>query len=480
MSRRGPEIDFNPLLEKVQRDISFLSYLGLHQYAKQQKLIGRSRPMITKDMDFVMQRRLNFRLLVACIQQIVGRTHYDHGNRIEQVNYVNVGNYAQLRLYGLLDREMFALDTDADTTLTGWWPGQLNHTDVEVLGSPASIDTMTEQLSYNARATIEIGGETFLDHMRTALRFINMNPEITPHSQRDPRNRMRVKNLSLNLQLIETRPYETNLATRRRMTAQTGTNINVGFVDVPCHIERLLHFRDTVWPWVQRLSTPEAKEAFKYVKQNYPGMQAITIKIREIRTSVQETLRREREADEAREERERAQAQLRERLITTYGEPVPEEERAVDDTVITMGDVQEGLEDTIAQIGEELPRGYHGRELEPPGVAFDRRIEENRAERARVYAAQDIHLGNGLIAPRIVIDEDEPYDTHVLANFEDEDAEHPPPDTPEFGYVEQNGNVVVLPVPDVHDGMDDTTQEQVNDIATRLRIALGMDPEDLE
>ncbi|MCK5291833.1 MAG: hypothetical protein KAR39_07445 [Thermoplasmata archaeon] len=421
MSRKGPEIDFNPLLEKVQRDISFLSYLGLHQYAKQQRLIGRSRPMITKDMDFVMQRRLNFRLLVACIQQIVGRTHYDHGNRIEQVNYVNVGNYAQLRLYGLLDREMYALDTDADTTLTGWWPGQLNRIDVELLSSPASMDTIEEQLSYNTRATIEIGGETFLKHMRDALRFIVDQGEIAPHSQRDPRNRMRIKNLSLNLQLIETRPYETNRTTRH-LPAGPHTGAMVGFVDVPCHIERLLHFRDTVWPWVQRLSTPEAKEAFKYVKQNYPGMQAVTIKIREIRSSVQETQRREREAEAARAEREVAQAQLRERLVNTYGEPDPQDE------------------DNDGPQIEHVP-GVHGGELTVP---------------------------YGQIPPP------EP----IEAEFIRERNPIPLPDTPEFGYIEQEGGTVVLPVPDVHHGMDETIAEQANDITDRIRRALGMEEEE--
>lgn len=344
MSRsKGPEINFNPLIEKVQCDISFLSYLGLHQYAKQQKLIGRSRPMITKDMDSVKQRRLNFRLLVACIQQIVGMTHYDHNGRLEQINYVNVGNYAQLRLYGLLDRRMFALDTDKETTLTGWWPNQLSHNDAELLSSNAGMDTIQEHLSYNARAILEIGGDTFTEHLRAALQYLPDGGYVEPHSQRDPRNKMRVKNLSLNLQLIEDRPYRnlTQAPAQRNAFVRHGTDS----IDVPCHIERLLNFRDILWPWVQTLSTPPARKAFTYVRDNFPGMQAVQIKIREVRNSAMETERREREAEEAREEREQAQTQLRERLVATYGEGP-----------VIAADPEEGPPDTdmhVHQLGDD-------------------------------------------------------------------------------------------------------------------------------
>lgn len=403
MSRRGPSIDFNPLLEQVQRDISFLSYLGLHQYAKGQKLIGRSRPMITKDMDFVKQRRLNFRLLVACIQQIVGRTHFDHNGRVEQINYVNVGNYAQLRLYGLLDRDMYALDTTADATLTGWWPSQLSYNDTELLGSTASMDTIEEQLSYNARATLEVGGHTFVDHMRRAFRFIPDDlTHMAPHSQRDPRNRMRVKNLSLNLQLIESRSY--NRGTTHIQTLDPGRNIPAGttpgFVDVPCHIERLLHFRDVLWPWIQTLSTPEAREAFGYVKENYPGVQAVQVKIREIRNSVMEIQRREREAEDEQARRETAQAQLRDRLVATYGEPDPQNE------------------DNDGPQIEHVP-GTHGMELEEPGAAFQRHIERNRVEQdeAHTHIVPDVHHG-----AVDILDPDEPYHTHVHADFVQENV----------------------------------------------------------
>ncbi len=440
MSRRGPSIDFNPLLEQVQRDISFLSYLGLHQYAKGQKLIGRSRPMITKDMDFVKQRRLNFRLLVACIQQIVGRTHFDHNGRVEQINYVNVGNYAQLRLYGLLDRDMYALDTTTDSTLTGWWPSQLSYNDTELLGSTASMDTIEEQLSYNARATLEVGGHTFVDHMRRAFRFIPDDlTHMAPHSQRDPRNRMRVKNLSLNLQLIESRSYNTGSA--HIQTLNPGRDVlrgtTPGFVDVPCHIERLLHFRDVLWPWIQALSTPEAREAFGYVKENYPGVQAVQVKTREIRNSVMEIQRREREADDERAQRETDQAQLRDRLVATYGEPVAQE---INDEQVAEDDVQ------TAETGDP-PRGYHGGELAVP---------------------------YGRIPPP------EP----VEAEFIEEDAEQTPPDAPDFGFIEQDG-VVVLPVPDVHHGTVVTEGNQVEppitdivDLRARLREYLETEGEE--
>lgn len=321
MSRRkGPEINFNPLLGQVQCDISFLCYLGLHQYAKENKLIGRSRPMITKELDLTKQRRLNFRLLVACIQQIVGSTHITHGEREEQINYVNVGNYAQLRLYGLLDRDIFAIDTGPTSSLTGYWPHQLAHEDVRLLKQQAEIDTLLESLSYNVRAILEIGGPMFVEHLRNALSYIPEELiELSPHQQRHPKERMRVKNLSLNLQLVESRPY-------RYLTPQPGPDRfapvahQPGFVDVPCHIERLLYFKHTLWPWVQELAKPEAREAFKYVSDNFPSMPAIQLKITKIRQSTAEQERREREAEEAQEEREQAQARLRERLTATYGD----------------------------------------------------------------------------------------------------------------------------------------------------------------
>jgi hypothetical protein len=68
----------------------------------------------------------------------------------------------------------------------------------------------------------------------------------------------------------------------------------------------------------------------------------------------------------------------------------------------------------------------------------------------------------------------------LVAEFVEEDAEQTPPDAPEFGHIEQDGDavVVVLPVPDVHLGMDRIIAEQAEDITDRLRRVLGTTEEE--
>ena len=402
MSRKGPAIDFNPLLQEVRSNINFLCYLGLHQYAKQHKLIGRSRPMITKELDNTMQRRLNFRLIVACIQQIIGETHLTHGEREEQINYVNVGNYAQLRLYGLLDRDVFAIDTSKTSSLTGYWPHQFGSDDIEALKQQAEIGTIFDDLSYNVRAIIEIGGDIFTKHLRDALSYIpDELIDLKPHQQRHPRERMRVKNLSLNLQLVETRPYRHLTQPARDLDPARRHPVErmPGFIDVPCHIERLLYFKDTLWPWVQELSKPEAREAFGYVSENFPGMQAIQVKIAKIRQSAAEQERREREVETAREEREQAQALLRERLIATYGEDAV---RDVDDErVAAMVDQAEDaplhrhtghLPDLIAvdEVDERFEAPPHRHAIEG---TFVHEGVQREIEGPRTVVLPDVHHG---------------------------------------------------------------------------------------
>jgi len=102
MSNRRTHFDLGPMVGKVQKDIINLCYLGLHQHAKENKLIGRSRPLLNDDMTPYYIRRLFFRLTVACVQQMIGSVNWDHGGTPQQVNYINVGGYKVLRLYGCL------------------------------------------------------------------------------------------------------------------------------------------------------------------------------------------------------------------------------------------------------------------------------------------------------------------------------------------------------------------------------------------
>jgi hypothetical protein len=332
-------IDFNPLLKKVQTDISLLCYLGLHQYAKENNLIGRSRPMITPELDFVKQKRLNFRLMVACLQQIIGSKTMDHRGVIEQVNYVNVGEYSIMRLYGLFDKEMFAVYTDEDKCYTGWWPQQVDARDYEPLRSPAPLETITGDLGYNTRAMLEVGGGIFAGKLREAIRLIpNELWDFVPHQQRDPRNRMNVKNIAVQLKLVETKHYRT--FHQRRTTGLTYAHDSMhDMFNVPTHIEQLLHFRHVLWPWIQVLRTDQARDAFSYIAQNYPSVPAVQMKMRQIRESAQERERLARLQQERQEQQERDREQLRERLLAVYGDRQhdTEEEAVEGEPVFEMG-----------------------------------------------------------------------------------------------------------------------------------------------
>jgi hypothetical protein len=316
MSSRGINLDFNPLLKKVQTDINFLCYLGLHQYAKENNLIGRSRPMITPELSFVKQKRLNFRLMVACLQQVIGSKTMEHNGRIEQVNYVNVGEYSTMRLYGLLDKDMFAVYTEEDRCYTGWWPQQLDSRDWDPLRSPAPIDVLMPDLNYNTRAMIEVGGNIFAEKLRSAIRLIPREVDgFQPHQQRDPKNRLDVRNIAVNLKLIEHKHHRTHY----RATGLAREHIQDA-VKVPTHIEQLLHFRHVLWPWIQTLQTQEARDAFTYVAQNFPSVHAVQMKIRQIRESQQERERLMRLQQERAQEQEQAREDLRDRLLAIYGE----------------------------------------------------------------------------------------------------------------------------------------------------------------
>jgi len=359
MSSRGPEINFNPLLNKVQNDINILCYLGLHQYAKEHQLIGRSRPMITKELSFVKQKRLNFRLMVACIQQIVGTKTLMHGEREEQINYVNVGEYSMLRLYGLLDKDMFAVYTNDRNCYTGYWPHCLSYADLELLNSQRPLKAFEQDLTYNTRATMEVGGHLFTTHLRNAIKAIPRELiEFVPHQQRDPRNRMNVKNIAVPLQLVTMKHYHSMLDTRLTRRGRP-----VGYKDdavfIPSHIEQILHFRHVLWPWIQKLQDPGTRESFIYVANNFPSVHAINTKARGIRESQAERERRREAQAEADRQRREAQEQLRERLLATYGdrrehvpEPENEEERVVlfDDIHVGLPRQGDNLQDRILQL----------------------------------------------------------------------------------------------------------------------------------
>lgn len=429
MSRRGPSIDFNPLLVKVQNDINFLCYLGLHQYAKEHKLIGRSRPMITTDLDFMMQKRLNFRLVVACIQQIVGGKTFFHGGREEQINYVNVGEYSMLRLYGLLNRDMFAIDTTDKNCLTGYWPHQFAYADIERLRTEAPISTFEQNLTYNTRAAMEVGGETFTNHLRAALRYIpNDLIEFAPHQQRDPKNRMNVKNLAIPLRLMEDRHFHIRENQRFRQTLQPGHNIRLqgsNIVHIPSHIEQLLHFRHVSWPWIQSLNAPEARDAFTYIAGNFPSLHAIQMKIRKIRESQAERNRRIEEQELSDRRRQEAREELRDRLLATYGE------REMDPVMATPG-VRIDNGEPIHRMGEVEPLEY---------------LREIPAE---------------FIETDIIIEGAETPEQEIVAIVEERRRQA----------IDQQ----IIPIPDVHVDTDfNTTTEDIQD---RIRRALGMPQEE--
>jgi len=361
MSKRKISLDFNPLLKKVQTDISLLCYLGLHQYAKENNLIGRSRPMITPDLDFVKQKRLNFRLMVACLQQIIGSKTMNHNGTIEQINYVNVGEYGVMRLYGLFDKDMFAVFTEEDKCYTGWWPQMLDSRDFDPLRSPSPLETFENDLGYNTRAMLEVGGGIFTEKLRTALRLLPRElDDFVPHQQRDPKNRMVVKNIAVQLKLVESKHYRTFSLGEDATFAHVRRTTNMHeMFNVPTHIEQLLHFRHVLWPWIQTLQTQEARDAFLYIAQNYPSVHAVQMKMRNIRESAAEQERIRQLQQERAEQQVEDRERLRERLLAVYGE-------RQEDTAQNLAQEEEHLQEVAAEFIEDeaevvpIPDVHHG------------------------------------------------------------------------------------------------------------------------
>lgn len=277
MSRRNPMFDITPMVGKAEKDITTLCYLGLHQYAKENNLIGRSRPMLSDDMTPYYIKRLFFRLTVACIKQMIDSNEMQHGDRMEQVNYLNVGGYKTLRLYGLLDVEMFVVrQTKAHFRAFPLWHSAIPVEDKNHLVQDQPYHRLAAFVSQPTRALIEVGGTTFLQNLVEALRSINYNAKL--HVQFDPKNRQSVKNVAIDIPLFD-RAYAANRN-----------------LEVPIHIERIMNFRDEIWPWVQEANEPGARSSMLYLTSNWPSTEAVNLKLKQLQ---REELERRRQAQEA-------------------------------------------------------------------------------------------------------------------------------------------------------------------------------------
>jgi len=308
---RDISVDTDNILSQSRADIHQLCYLGLHQYAKENKLIGRSRPLIDiMSMGDQAIRRLYFRLTVACIKEIVGTTHFTHGDRSDQVNYLNVHQYRKLRLYGLLDKDMFVAWQDDDLESArqispiAYWPDNIRNNDSALLIGHQGIDDIFNDLGIRTRATLELGGASFRRHLRHALRLM---PEggLPKHVQHDPSNRRKVRNIAISINLFESPHFH--------MLGHT--------VELPQHIEKVTEFCDTLYPLIQTLQGDEAREHFVYVAKNYPGPHAISTRQREIQNSRRETERRDRLQEQETVNRTAHIELMRERMLTTLGGP---------------------------------------------------------------------------------------------------------------------------------------------------------------
>ena len=313
MSRRS-HFDISPMIDKVQKDITNLCYLGLHQYAKENKLIGRSRPLLNDGMTPYYIRRLFFRLTVACVKQMIDTINWSHGERLEQVNYINVGGYTTLRLYGLLDREMFIVPRDKGYPL---WQGLIPSEDWVHLSQERPLEEIIEFLSLPTRAVLEVGGERFTSTLRSAMQYIRDEEEVKLHIQYEPKDRFKVRNIAIDLELYEL-PYIGRGRGWERVTAIP--NRHPGRVEVPCHIEKIIHFRNNIYPFVNNLTADEVRESFLYLVQNWPSGDAIQIKHRELQMSQEEVERIQRQQEEEAEAHDNEMEAIRERFRVAFGD----------------------------------------------------------------------------------------------------------------------------------------------------------------
>ena len=356
MSNRRTHFDLGPMVGKVQKDIINLCYLGLHQHAKENKLIGRSRPLLNDDMTPYYIRRLFFRLTVACVQQMIGSVNWDHGGTPQQVNYINVGGYKVLRLYGLLDREMFLLQRERSFPL---WQNCVPRDDWEHLSQERPLSEIEEFLTLPTRAMIEVGGDRFTTVLRSAMQYIRTDEDIKLHVQYEPRDSTKVRNIAIDLQLFDL-PYVGGAGPGGwQQVPGPGRNLTIargGHIEVPCHIEQIISFRDDVWPFVNGLMNKEVRETFLYLVKNWPSGDAIQLKVKEIQMSQEERERREREVEEAAQAHDTEMNALRDRFRVAFGDQrpasTPEEMAEALLNRAAEPDVDDGF---TAQVAEQIP-----------------------------------------------------------------------------------------------------------------------------
>ena len=356
MSNRRSHFDISPMIDKVQKDITNLCYLGLHQYAKENKLIGRSRPLLNDGMTPYYIRRLFFRLTVACIKQMIDAINWSHGERVEQVNYINVGGYTTLRLYGLLDRKMFIVPRDKGYPL---WQGLIPSEDWVHLSQDRPIEEVKEFLSLPARAVLEVGGERFTNTLRGAMQHIRDEEDVKLHIQYEPKDRFKVRNIAIDLELYEL-PYIGGGRGWQRVRATPG-GTHAGRVEVPCHIEKIIHFRNNIYPFVNNLTDTKVREDFVYLTENWPSGDAIQIKHRELQMSLEERERRERQEIEEAEAHDNEMEAIRDRFRVAFGDQRPRASAA-------------DMEEALAEAGHRLVPAP--RVVQAAGVAPDPPHEE--------------------------------------------------------------------------------------------------------
>jgi hypothetical protein len=234
------------------------------------------------------------------------------------VNYINVGGYTTLRLYGLLDREMFIVQRDKGFPL---WQGLIPSEDWVHLSQERSIEEVTEFLSLPTRAVLEVGGERFTNMLRSAMQHIRTEEDVKLHIQYEPKDRFKVRNIAIDLELYEL-PYIGGVHGWQRVRALPG-GVHAGRVEVPCHIEKIIHFRNNVYPFVNNLTDTKVREDFMYLTENWPSGDAIQIKHRQLQMSQEERERRERQETEEVEAHEGQLEAIRERFRVAFGDQRP-------------------------------------------------------------------------------------------------------------------------------------------------------------
>jgi hypothetical protein len=246
---------------------------------------------------------------------MIDTINWSHGDRVEQVNYINVGGYTTLRLYGLLDREMFIVSRNK-----GWplWQGLIPSEDWVHLSQERPIEEIREFLSLAARSVLEVGGEHFTNTLRSAMQHVRTDEEIKLHIQNEPKDRLKVRNIAIDLDLYEL-PYIGGVRGWQRAGA-IPTDRHAGRVEVPCHIEKIIDFRNNIYPFINNLTDIKVREDFVYLTKNWPSGDAVQLKHRELQMSQQEREQRERQEAEEVEAHEGQIEAIRDRFRVAFGD----------------------------------------------------------------------------------------------------------------------------------------------------------------